>query len=82
MDIDIPLIEIILALCLIFGVDKAIHNLRSYITGWSSVSIPSNSTLLVHRGDWEEQTVKLQVSTRQDALSLEIPGDPNILNNT
>ena len=49
--------DIISAFCIIFEVDIAIHKLRSYIVNWSSVSIPSNPTLLVHRGDWLAQTV-------------------------
>ena len=50
------------AFCIIFGVDIAVYNLRSYIANWSSVNIPDNPTLLVHRGGWVALTVQLQVS--------------------
>ena len=49
---------------------------------WSSVNISNNPQLLVHRGDWVAQTVKLHVSTRQDALALKYLGIQNILINT
>ena len=74
--------DIISASCIIFGVDIAIHKLRSYISNCSSVNIPNNHTILVYRGDWVAQTVQLQVSTRQDALVLKYLRIQNILNST
>ena len=53
--------DIISAFCITFGVDIAIQKLRSYVASWSSVNIPTNPTLIVHRGDWLPHPVQLQL---------------------
>ena len=53
--------DIISAFCIIFGVDITIQRLRSYLANWSSVSIPINQTLLVHRGDWTAHPVSIRL---------------------
>ena len=44
--------------------------------------IPTNPILLVQRGDWVAQTIQLQASTRQEAVTLKYLSIQTTLNNT